>query len=175
MEDIKRVRVFNSYLKIDHLTLKNKNGGTYSREILIKQDAVCAIVKLKGNPDKYLFTKQWRPGALDDVIELVAGTCDIEGESKEECIKREVIEELGYKVDFCRELVKEFYVSPGYTTEKMTIFYCEVSEKVSEGGGIGNENIEVVEMNIAELKNKYYEGYFNDAKTLIGLMRFFGS
>jgi nudix-type nucleoside diphosphatase (YffH/AdpP family) len=175
MKDFQRARILNSFLKVDHLTLKNKNGETYSREVVMKQDAVCAIVRLKSKTDcdRYLFTKQWRPGALDHIVELVAGTCDIEGESKEECIKREIIEELGYKVDLVKELVKDFYVSPGYSTEKMSIFYCEVSEKISEGGGVSNENIEVIEMNVAELIEGFYSGYFNDAKTLIGLRSFF--
>ena len=37
-------------------------------------------------------------------------------------------------------LMPEFYLSPGYTNEKMTLFYCEVSEKINDGGGCESED-----------------------------------
>ena len=177
MKNIQRERILDSYLKVDKLILTRKNDKTFTRDLVVREDAVCAIVQLirPGKYDSYLFTKQWRPGALDNVIELVAGTCDVEGEPKEECIKREIIEELGYKTTYVEEIVSDFYVSPGYTTEKMTIFFCQVKEedKVSEGGGIGNENIEVIEMTEQEVLDHYTNERFNDAKTIIGLMKYF--
>jgi hypothetical protein len=79
------------------------------------------------------------------MIEIVAGSLDIEGEKPEEALKREIVEEMGYKVDLINHL-KDFYMTPGGCTEVTSLFYVEVSEKIGEGGGIDHENITVVEV-----------------------------
>ena len=43
-------------------------------------------------------------------------------------------------------LAKDFYLNPGRDTNITSLFYCEVSEKVNDGGGIGDEKISTVEI-----------------------------
>jgi 8-oxo-dGTP pyrophosphatase MutT (NUDIX family) len=81
------------------------------------------------------------------MVEVVAGTMEPE-EKSQDTIKREIAEELGYKVDTLNHIT-DFYVSPGADREVCALFYAEVSEKIGDGGGIGDENIKVVE--VAEL------------------------
>lgn len=172
MKNIYPKRVYNGFIKVDEWNIEQESGNTFKREVVIKQDAVCAIVQVRKETDidTFLFTKQWRPGAVGDVIELVAGTCDVEGETKEECIKREILEELGYSTISCEELIPNFYLSPGYTTERMTIFYCIVGDKIGDGGGVGNENIEVIELSRKEMIQEYHDNKFIDAKTIMGIL-----
>lgn len=139
--DIKAV--YDGYFKVNELSIKD-GDNEYTREVFERGNAVAAIV-YDTVKEKYLFTKQWRPGAQGDMIEIVAGSLDIEGEKPEEALKREIIEEMGYKVDLINHL-RDFYVSPGGCSEVCSLYYVEVSEKVAEGGGIDNENIEVVEV-----------------------------
>jgi ADP-ribose pyrophosphatase len=136
-------KVYDGYFKINELTIKD-GDNEYTREVFDRGNAVAGIV-YDTVKEKYLFVKQWRPGAQGNMIEIVAGTLDIEGEKPEEALKREIVEEMGYRVDLINHL-KDFYVSPGGCTEVCSLFYVEVSEKVAEGGGIDNENIEVVEV-----------------------------
>jgi ADP-ribose pyrophosphatase len=135
--------VYDGYFKVEEYQIKD-GDKEYTREVWERGNAVAGIV-YDTVKEKYLFTKQWRAGADGDMIEVVAGSLDVEGEKPEEALKREIIEEMGYKVDSMNHL-KDFYVSPGGTTEIISLFYVEVSEKIGEGGGIDNENIEVIEV-----------------------------
>jgi ADP-ribose pyrophosphatase len=134
---------YDGYFKVNKHTIKD-GDNEYTREVFERGNSVAGIVH-NTVTDKYLFTKQWRPGAEGEMIEIVAGSLDIEGEKPEEALKREVTEEMGYKVDHINHL-RDFYLSPGGTSEVISLFYVEVSEKIGEGGGVDNENIEVVEV-----------------------------
>jgi ADP-ribose pyrophosphatase len=79
-------------------------------------------------------------------------------------MKREIDEEIGYKTDSIK-LLDEFYSTPGGTNEVLTVYYSEVSEKISEGGGLENEDIDIVEMDLDEVLTTR----FRDAKTIIGI------
>lgn len=112
----------------------------------MKKDIKNSVAALVYNTEtkKYLFTEQYRAGADGLMIEVVAGKME-EGEKTQDSIKREIVEELGYKSDKIVHIT-DFYLSPGGSTEIMALFYVEVSEKISDGGGIEGENIRVVEV-----------------------------
>lgn len=135
--------VYDGYYKVHLKTVKN-GDDEYKREVFDGGNGVAAIV-YNTVKEKYLFVRQFRAPAEGQMIEIVAGTLDVPGERPEEAIKREIVEEMGYKVDLINHL-KDFYVSPGRVSEVVGIYYVEVSEKVAEGGGVGDEDIEVVEV-----------------------------
>ena len=72
-----------------------------------------------------------------------------------EAIKREIMEETGYKVDTVNHL-QDFYTCPSRLDEIISVFYVEVSEKVNEGGGIGDENISIVEAEMLGLGGRLF-------------------
>jgi len=166
MKYINKITLFKKYLKLEEIVLETPDGKQILRERLDKKSAVAGIVH-NTVTDTFLFVKQYRPGPLGEMVEIVAGLLDKEGEDPKECMKREVEEEVGFKVDSIELLMPEFYSSPGHTNEKMTLFYCQVSERVNEGGGVAteDENIEVIEMTEREVMN--YE--FVDAKSLLAI------
>lgn len=134
--------VYDGYTKLEKLKIKTEKGEI-DREVLRMGNSVSAIIK-DTKKNKYIFVSQYRPGADGLMVEIVAGAVD-KNEKPEEAIKREVMEETGYKVDFINH-VNDFYTSPARTDEIMSLFYIEVSEQVNEGGGINDETIEVVEV-----------------------------
>jgi ADP-ribose pyrophosphatase len=160
-----RENKYDGYLKIDELTFKNKRGQEVRREVMRRQDAVAALV-YNTETEKYIFVSQWRPGAHTDVIEIPAGVLDHEGEDPREAISREIEEEIGYKVDNLK-LIDEGWVSPGGTTELITIYFAEVSEKIGEGGGLETEGeeIDIIEMDSDEV----FSTRFKDFKTIIAV------
>ena len=101
---------------------------------------------------KYIFARQWRPGPAKDTVEIPAGVRDKPNETREDCIAREVKEEVGYLVDRL-QFIAEGYVSPGSSTEMIAIYYAEVSQKVEKGGGVETEDeeIEIVEFSHDEM------------------------
>lgn len=158
-----REKKYKGYLQVDELTVKTRSGKEVKREIMIRKDAVAAIV---WNTSKkiFIFTNQWRPGSNSDIVEIVAGTLDIPGEDPRVAMIREIDEEIGYKTDNII-LIDECYMSPGGTTEVINIYYCEVSNQIHLGGGLEDEDIDIIEMTTDEvLKTR-----FRDAKTIIGI------
>jgi ADP-ribose pyrophosphatase YjhB (NUDIX family) len=88
------------------------------------------------------------------MVEVVAGCID-EGEKPEQALKREIMEETGYKVDFTKH-ISDFYSTPGKTSELTSLFYCEVSERVDVGGGIDDEYVSVVEVEKLGLNGRLF-------------------
>jgi GDP-mannose pyrophosphatase NudK len=103
------------------------------------------------------------------LIECCAGMMD-EGETAEECIKREAFEETGYQLKEVQK-VYEAYLSPASVTERTTFFIAPYTPdmKASEGGGLKEENevIEVLEMPFDKAFEMLNNGLIRDAKTIL--------
>src|SRR5574341_2267217 len=72
---------------------------------------------------RILLVRQFRLPAQQSLWELPAGRLD-RGETPLRAAKRELIEETGYQAHRWTRLVS-FYPSPGYCSERMTIYLAE--------------------------------------------------
>lgn len=147
--------LYNGFVKLNEVTISD-GDSEFTREVIDTTNSI-AVVIYDTEKKKYIFVEQYRAGADGLMLEVVAGAID-EGETQEEAAKREIMEETGYKVDYINH-VKDFYITPGRANEIISLFYCEVSEKVNEGGGIGDESIGVVEVEKLGLGGRLF---FND-------------
>lgn len=153
-----------------------KDGKIHTKRLAFERGDSVAVVLLEKETDSILLTKQFRyPTCKHNngwLLEIPAGSLD-ENEDPEDCIIREVMEELGYKIT-SPELLYTFYTSPGASTERIFLYYSEVSQKDKTGEGGGNENesedIQVVKIPISEIPAKIPE--LKDAKTILGLQWF---
>lgn len=102
------------------------------------------------------------------MIEACAGLLD--KDNPEDCIRKETEEETGYKITEVQK-VFEAYMSPGSVTEILYFFIAEYAKemKVSNGGGLAHEqeNIEVLELPIADAMNMIATGEIKDGKTIM--------
>ncbi|HET6173947.1 MAG TPA: NUDIX domain-containing protein [Gaiellales bacterium] len=124
--------------------------------------------------DTVLLTRQFRmPAYLNGhpdgmLIETPAGLLD--GEDPETAIRREAEEETGYRVDTVQR-IGEYFMSPGSVTERIAFFTgsYRAGERVSEGGGVEGEgeDIEVLEVTLAEALAMIDSGEIIDAKTVL--------
>lgn len=137
---LKRDIKFSGYYQLEELTIKQKTNNIVKREFLRNKDGVAAIV-YNTKIDKYIFISQWRPCYEKEMIEVVDGSIE-NNETPIEAIEKEVLEEVGYKIDKIKK-INSFYVSPGVVGEKVHLFFVIVSEKVSDGGGNKEENEEL--------------------------------
>jgi len=162
---IDRKPKYQGYLNVDEITYKTKSGKEGKREVMVRKNAVAALL-YDTVKQKYIVISQWRPGATADVVEIVAGTLDKPGEDPQDAMIREIEEEVGYATDTIK-LIDECYMSPGGSSEIITIYFCEVSKKIATGGGVPGEleEIETIEMTRDELLSTR----FNDAKTIIAV------
>jgi 8-oxo-dGTP pyrophosphatase MutT (NUDIX family) len=102
----------------------------------------------------------------DGLLEVPAGTMDVEGESERECAERELSEEVGLRAEHWERL-QSIYPSPGFLGEKVTIFAATgLSEQATEGDE--GEQVEVVRLPLAEIDAALPE--IEDAKTLVCLL-----
>jgi nudix-type nucleoside diphosphatase (YffH/AdpP family) len=133
-----------------------------------------AILLYNPEEKKVILTRQFRMptyvnGNQDGMmIEVCAGV--LEGQDPVACIRREVEEETGYRINHA-EKVMEAYTSPGAVTEVMHFFIAPYDRnmKVGEGGGVADEteNIEVMEVLFEEALAMIPAGEIRDAKTII--------
>jgi len=162
---VDRQNKYKGYLNIDEITHKTKAGKEVKREVMRRKNAVSALV-YNTETKKYIFVSQFRPGVGDNLMEIPAGVLDHAGEDPRDAMIREIEEEIGYGVDNIK-LIDEGFVSPGGTTEMISIYFAEVSDKVGEGGGVEGEDeeIDIIEMDREEMLNTR----FKDFKTIIAV------
>lgn len=137
--------------------------GRYDVEVVEFRGAV-VVLPLIG--DRVVLVKQYRYPVSGYLLELPAGTLE-PGESPEECAARELEEETGYRPGRLAKL-GEFYASPGYSTELLHAFLAKDLEK-GEPRREAYEEIEVVEVPLAQLLDMAARGEVRDSKTLATL------
>ena len=141
------------------------DGLIYEREI-INHSGSAVVLPLHSNGD-IMLVKQYRHAAGEYLLEIPAGTVE-EGESPEKCAFREIEEETGLKAAKLKK-ISEFYVSPGFLTEKMHLFVATKLTKTQQNTD-DDEVIEVVRMPIEEAVGLVEDGSIQDAKTIVGIL-----
>ena len=159
-EKIYEGKVFDLYKD----TVK-EGDSEYTREI-IKHHGSAVIVPVFADK-KVALVKQYRHPAKDYLYEIPAGTVN-RGESPETGAKRELEEEIGVT---CKNIEKlsEFYVSPGFLTEKMHVFLAQDFTETAQNFD-DDENIEVEKFTFEEAFELIRTNEIQDAKTIIGLI-----
>ncbi|NNF00357.1 MAG: NUDIX hydrolase [Pyrinomonadaceae bacterium] len=143
-----------------------KDGDLEYRRDIITHNGSAVIVPVFDNHEIAL-VRQYRHPAGKYLIELPAGTID-RGESPEEAALREVEEEIGYKAAALEKLT-EFYVSPGFLTEKMHVFLATGLTK-SRQNLDDDEILSIENLTFEEAYEKILSGEIEDAKTINGLL-----
>ena len=153
-----------------------KEDGSWETQIREAYDRGngAAILLYNSKKGNVVLTRQFRMptyvnGNEDGMmIEVCAGLLD--GDHPEDCIKKEVEEETGYKVENVQK-VFEAYMSPGSVTEILHFFIGEYAAnmKIGEGGGAEDEseNIEVLEMDFIKALELIKTGEIRDSKTIM--------
>lgn len=153
-----------------------RKDGTWQTQMRETYDRGNGAAILLYNREKgtIILTRQFRfPAYVNDVvdgmmIEACAGLLD--NDDPETAIRRESEEETGYRIGEVKK-VFEAYMSPGSVTEKLHFFVApyDPEEQVSDGGGKEHEgeDIEVLEVPLAEAASMISEGTIQDAKTIM--------
>lgn len=118
--------------------------------------------------EKVLLVRQHRAPIGKELWEIPAGTVET-GESPLECAKRELEEETGYRAREWRKLA-EFYTTPGFCDERMTLFLAQGLEPVAEGKRGEDEFLRAREFELGEIEAMLRRGDLEDAKTIIGFI-----
>lgn len=142
------------------------------REIYHRTPAACILLYDPAR-ETVVLVRQYRlpsqlAGQPEWMIEVPAGLLD--GDDPEAAIRREAMEETGFRVRDVRFLFKAM-TSPGSVTEIIYFFAAviDTSDRVADGGGLAeeHEDIEVLEIRLSEAMAMIEAGDIYDAKTII--------
>ncbi|HRI03606.1 MAG TPA: NUDIX hydrolase [Pyrinomonadaceae bacterium] len=111
--------------------------------------------------------RQYRHAADKYLLEIPAGTLEL-GEDPRTGAIRELEEEIGVTATNVEKLC-EFYISPGFLTEKMYVYVAtgltETSQKLD-----ADEFIEIERLSFPDIFDRIRSGKIEDAKTIAGTM-----
>jgi ADP-ribose pyrophosphatase len=170
--------------KVDEVLFAYKRtDGTMSVQsrLVFERGDAAAVLLLNTDTDSVVLVNQFRlptllarrrdPGSGDAtdgwLTEVVAGMVD-DGEKPATTVVRETKEETGYKIRDPK-LICTFFVSPGGTSERIFLYFAQVDNAARRGpgGGIGDEEIAVIELPITQLFDQLKKGEIQDPKLAI--------
>lgn len=153
--------------KIFSVSLDTISEGSviYEREIILHNGS--AVIVPVFADQTVALVRQYRHAAGDYLLELCAGSLE-KNENPETGAHRELEEEIGVKAQKMEKLT-EFYVSPGFLSEKMHIFLAteltEVGQKLE-----ADELLSIEKLSFPQIFEMIKNNEFEDAKTIIGLI-----
>ncbi len=171
--------LFKKYFQLEEYAISHDlyaggNSGVFTREIF-ERGSVVALIPYDPVRRKVILIEQFRIGAIDDehspwLWESVAGVVE-SGEVDDEVAIRESQEEAGCDIKQLHRIC-QYYVSPGGTTERCTL-YCGIVDSEGLGGIHGlpdeNEDIRVEVVDVEEANRWLDEGVIKSSATIIAL------
>ncbi len=141
-----------------------EDDSEYKREVIVHPGS--AVIVPVFEDETVVFVRQYRHPAGKHLLELPAGSLE-PGEDPQAAAARELEEEIGVKAAKIEKLA-EFYVSPGFLTEKMFLYLAteitETSQNLDE-----DEFVELVRLSLPEALDLIRTGAVEDAKTIVGI------
>jgi len=171
--------VFDGFFQMEKYRLQHtlfEGGWTkpISRELFERGHAV-AVLLYDPKMDAVVMVEQFRIGALAHqptpwLLEVVAGMVEA-GEQEEEVARRESVEEAGCKVGRVEHIAR-YWVSPGGTSETITLYCGEVDASKADGvHGLDHEDEDILVHVIPypEIEALWQKGEINSATPLLGV------
>lgn len=153
------------------LTRKNGDVIRHKREVYDRGNGATILLYNREKQSVVLIRQfriaTWVNGNADGrLIETCAGLLD--DDEPEVCIRKEAIEETGFEVGAVQK-VYELFMSPGGVTELVHFFIAEYTDAqlTHRGGGVDDEDIEVLEMPFAQAVDMVKRGEIRDGKAVI--------
>ncbi len=142
-------------------------GRILEREVVRFGEAAAALPVL---PDgRVVLIRQFRTPIKGWILEIPAGVVEA-GETPEEAVRRELIEEVGYEAGVIEELIR-VHTTPGYSDEILHIFLARDLRYV----GARPEEYEILEpviLNVEEALEEVLKAPVADSKTVLALLTY---
>lgn len=143
--------------------LKLPDNRIVDRDFVDHKPAVAMLAIIN---DLIILVSQYRIGSNMEMLEIPAGLIE-DCEKPEECANRELQEETGYKANNIK-LLGEYYLSPGYSNEKIYIFLCTDLEQ-SKLPLDDDEFINISFLDISQIPTFIQSNKCQDIKTALAL------
>ena len=144
------------------------DGTEFDRDVVRHPGAVAVVAVT--DTDEILLVRQYRGTVDRELLEIPAGTRDVEGEPPQETARRELLEEVGVNAGRITPLGKMLN-SPGFCDQETHLFLATELEAGTPGRhGVEEEHMVVVPVALAEVDGLVARGDVSDAQTIIGLL-----
>ena len=144
------------------------DGSEFERDVVRHPGAV-AVVAVTDN-EEVLLVRQYRGTVDRELLEIPAGTRDVEGEPPEETARRELLEEVGVNAGRIT-LLGTMLNSPGFCDQETRLYLATELEAGSPGRhGVEEEHMEVVTVALTDVDELVATGDVIDGQTLLGLL-----
>lgn len=139
------------------------DGSTLDRTVVRRPNAVGVVAEWEG---KIVMIRQARQAVGDEAcLEIPAGKID-PGETSLQAIQRELREECGLESQNWKLIAEDLYVSPGYTSERMSLYVAHDCTQTS----VDPDEDEVIDIVPLTLRKALLET--RDLKSLCSLLWF---
>jgi ADP-ribose pyrophosphatase len=143
---------------------RREDGTEVEREVVEHPGSVAVLAH--DGEFAYLVAQPREAVEEDELLEIPAGTLDVEGEDELACAKRELAEEAELRAESW-SVLHVVYPSPGFLTERVTIFEA-TGLSPAAGERDDDEAIEIVRLDLAEIDRALPK--IRDATTVIALL-----
>jgi ADP-ribose diphosphatase len=152
----------NFTVYLDEVSLRN---GRISKRIRIDHPQAAAIVPFVSD-NEIIMVRQYRYALERETLEIPAGKID-RGESPEECIKRELVEETGFEAQSI-EWLYTYAPAIGYSNELIYLYVGRDLKKLEKD--IDENEISSIEIfTLKEVLGMIRDHKILDSKTIISL------
>lgn len=164
--------VFEGHFRVDEATIRVDDAEPAQRLSVERGDAA-AVLLHRIDTDDLILVRQFRYPTVrhgfPELLEAVAGAID-PGETPDQSVRREAMEETGYKLSMLVPIAK-FFGSPGGLSELLHLYYApiEAGDLAGQGGGLAGEGIEIVTVPLTEALKMLETPQAMDAKLLVAL------
>ena len=152
-------------IRVEVDTLHTPDGRAIRRDAIRHPGAVVILPVL--DPERVVLLRNYRFVVGDTLWEVPAGTVE-PNEPLEECARRELIEETGYRAAKWRSL-GYLFASPGVLDEKLHLFVAE-ELTAGEAKPEPDEKLEPVTVRLDDAVRMCLDGTIRDAKTVTSLL-----
>ena len=161
--------VDTGFIQLAELEVEGE-GERFTRLVVRHPGAVVAV-PVESDREHVLLVRQYRAAADRELLEVVAGKRDVEGEAPETTASREMHEEIGRRPG---RLVKlcEFFNSPGFCDEYTHLYAALDVEELDAPAAVNAEEraMTVERVHLDEVDDLVADGRIVDAKTIVGLL-----
>jgi len=148
-------------------TVVDPDGETFERDVVRHPGAVAVVAVT--DDDTVVLVLQYRAAVYRWLLELPAGSCDVEGEAASEAARRELAEEVGYAAPELT-LLTRCAITPGFCDEFASIFLATGLTKVPvDRQGIEEGYMRIVEVPLHRFDSLVDDGTIVDAATILGV------
>ena len=180
VEILDKTVCYDGFFRLERYRLRHRLfSGAWSRVLtreLFERGHAAAVLPYDPALDVVVLVEQFRIGALEApgspwLLEIVAGVIDHPGETPEDVVRREAVEEANCQIQELLHIC-DYFVSPGGTSERISLF-CGKVDAASAGGLYGlaaeEEDIRVTVVPFAEAIEQLHAGKINSAAPIIAL------